>query len=381
MIAAELLFWASIALIVYVFVGYPVVLAIVGALRPRPWRRDPAFQPRVSVVIAAHNESERLSKKIENLLALDYPHDRLEILVGSDGSTDSTPSQLQAIADPRVRAFVFLQRRGKPSVLNALIPKAQGEIIVLADVRQTFDTHALRALVQSFADATVGAVTGELILGSGAGGESQGAGLYWRFEKFVRSNECLVDSTMVVTGAFYAMRRNLFAPIAPDAICDDLVIPLNIVRRGYRVVFERDARAYDALPATGQEFKRKVRTLAGAFQFFARHSWVFNPGQNRLWWQTMSHKALRLLIAPLQLAVLGSNIALATSSTFYSATLIAQALFYAGAAVAVVLPQGWKRPRAVAFPYIFCVLSWATVVGFFRWVTRRQAVTWQKAAA
>ena len=379
--AAELLFWSSIVLIAYVFAGYPAVLAMIGTVRPRPWHRDPEFRPRVSVVIAAYNEAELLSRKIENLLSLDYPQDRLEILVGSDGSTDATASRLQGVADERVRGFVFPQRRGKPSVLNALIPKATGEIIVLADVRQTFDVRALRALVQSFADVSVGAVTGELILGSSTGGEGQGAGLYWRFEKFIRSRECLVDSTMVVTGAFYAMRRSLFEPMAADTICDDLMIPLTVVRRGYRVVFERGAKAYDALPATGQEFRRKVRTLAGAFQFFARQRWVFSPLRNRLWWQTMSHKVLRLFIAPLQIVLLGTNIALASASTFYSAVLIAQALFYAGAALAVVMPLSWKRPRVVAFPYIFCVLSFATVVGFFRWITRRQAVTWQKAAA
>jgi poly-beta-1,6-N-acetyl-D-glucosamine synthase len=380
-VAAELLFWSSIALIGYIFVGYPIALTVIGAMKPRPWRRDAGFHPRVSVVIAAHNESALLLSKIENLLSLDYPEDRLEILVGSDGSTDDTAAQLQTITDARVRTFLFSKRCGKPSVLNALIPKATGEIVVLADVRQRFDRQVLRALTQSFADEQIGAVTGELILGSVRDKEGEGAGLYWRFEKLIRAQECRIDSTMVVTGAIYAIRQHLFEPIACDTICDDLVIPLSIARRGYRVVFEREARAYDALPPTGQEFTRKVRTLAGAFQFFARHHWVFNPRRNRLWWQTMSHKLLRLCIAPLQLIALGANIVLAPASALYSAILVAQALFYAGAMVAVVLPHGWKRPRAVAFPFIFCVLSWATVVGFFRWITRRQQVTWQKAAA
>lgn len=379
--AAELLFWLSIALAGYVFVGYPIALALVGSVRPRPWRRDPEFRPRVSIVIAAHNEAASLGRKIENLLALDYPAELFEILIGSDGSTDKTSALLSAITDERVRAFVFSQRRGKPSVLNALIPRANGEIVVLADVRQTFDAEVLRTLTQSFVDERVGAVTGELILRGPGGDEGEGAGLYWRFEKFIRSQECLVDSTMVVTGAIYAIRRNLFEPIASDTICDDLLIPLGIARRGYRVVFDREARAFDGLPGTGQEFTRKVRTLAGAFQLFARERWVFDPRANRLWWQTMSHKALRLLIAPLQVTALGANIALAPSSAFYTVALIAQAFFYAGAVIALVLPQGWRRPRAVAFPYIFCVLSWATVVGFARWIRRRQAVTWQKAAA
>jgi cellulose synthase/poly-beta-1,6-N-acetylglucosamine synthase-like glycosyltransferase len=375
-----LLFWSSIALIAYVFVGYPLVLAVWSALRPRPWRREP-LEPSISVVMAAHNEAASVMPKIENLLSLDYPSDLVEILVGSDGSTDGTADQLLDVSDPRVRVFIFPERRGKPTVLNNLVPKARGEIVVLADVRQKFDAGVLRALMQSFADPEVGAVTGELILTRNEAGAtvSEGSGVYWQYEKFIRSRECMVDSTIVVTGAIYAIRRTLFESIPADTIVDDLLIPLRIARRGYRVVFERNARAYDSVPATtSQEFMRKVRTLAGAFQLFGRELWVFNPLRNRLWWQTMSHKVLRLLTAPVQLAALAANVALAPGSAFYLFTLLAQILFYAGAIAGCVLPRGWKRPLAVTFPYIFCLLSWATVLGFLRWITHRQTVRWER---
>ncbi|MGZ8832734.1 MAG: glycosyltransferase family 2 protein [Thermoanaerobaculia bacterium] len=375
-----LLFWSCIALIAYVFVGYPLVLAVWSALRPRPWRREP-LEPGISVVMAAHNEAASVIPKIENLLSLDYPSELVEILVGSDGSTDGTVDQLLDVSDPRVRVFIFPERRGKPAVLNHLVPRARGEIVVLADVRQKFDAGVLRALTQSFADPEVGAVTGELILtGNEAGAAvSEGSGFYWQYEKFIRSRECMVDSTIVVTGAIYAIRRALFESIPADTIVDDLLIPLRIARRGYRVVFERNARAYDSVPATtSQEFKRKVRTLAGAFQLFGRELWVFNPLRNRLWWQTMSHKVLRLLTAPVQLAALAANVALARGSAFYLFTLLAQILFYVGAIAGILLPRGWKRPLAVTFPYIFCLLSWATVLGFLRWITRRQTVRWEK---
>ena len=369
------LFWSAIGLIAYIFAGYPLLLAVWSALRPRPWRRG-SSEPNISIVIAAHNEAESVLQKIQNLLSLDYPNDRLEILIGSDGSTDGTAEQLLTISDSRVRVFIFPNRRGKPAVLNVLIPKAASDIVVLADVRQTFDVQALRALVCPFADQHVGAVTGELMLTAGAS-----SGAYWHYEKFVRSRECIVDSTIVVTGAIYAIRKRLFESIPTDTIVDDLLIPLRIARQGYRVVFEREARAYELAAASRHEFKRKVRTLSGLFQLFARELWLFNPLRNRLWWQTMSHKALRLLVAPLQVAAFVANIVLANGSVAYQFILVAQVLFYAGAIAGWILPRNWRKPVAVSLPYVFCLLSSATVLAFLRWITHRQTVTWEKVAS
>jgi cellulose synthase/poly-beta-1,6-N-acetylglucosamine synthase-like glycosyltransferase len=249
-----ILFWGSVALLAYVFLGYPLVIAVWSALKPHPWRRQP-FEPTISIVIAAHNEAAHIGRKIANLLKLDYPADRLEILVGSDGSTDGTLERLRAASEQHIRIFVLPERRGKPAVLNMLVPKARGEIVVLADVRQKFDPEVLRALTQPFADPQVGAVTGDLILTRNETRTTvgEGTGAYWRYEKFIRSCESQIDSTIVVTGAIYAIRKTLFEPIPEDTIVDDLLIPLRIARRGYRVVFERQARAYDLAPATSHE--------------------------------------------------------------------------------------------------------------------------------
>jgi len=369
------LFWASLALIVYTFAGYPLLLALWSALRPRPWHRGESL-PMVTIVVAAHNEETSIVAKIQNLLSLDYPADRLEILVGSDGSTDRTAEKVRSVKDARVKPFVFTDRQGKPAVLNVLIPRASGEIVVLADVRQMFDRQVLRALVRPFGDPQVGAVTGELLL---AGGASSGA--YWRYEKFVRSRECAVDSTIVVTGAIYAIRQELFESIAADTVVDDLIVPLRIARRGYRIVFARDALAYESSATNRQEFRRKVRTLAGLLQLLARERWLMNPFANRLWWQMMSHKAARLLIAPLQIIAFIANIVLALNSPLYQVILFAQILFYLGALAGCVAPQYWKKPIVVTFPYTFCLLSWATVCAFARWILNRQSVTWEKAAS
>jgi cellulose synthase/poly-beta-1,6-N-acetylglucosamine synthase-like glycosyltransferase len=380
---AILLFWASLSAIVYMFIGYPIALAVWSKIRPRRWQQQPC-EPTVSIVISAHNEAASIAAKMQSLLSLDYPADRVEILVGSDGSTDGTAEQLLAISDPRVQIFNFPQRRGKPAVLNALIPKARGEVIFLSDVRQKFDPKILRVMVQSFADPMVGAVSAEVILTRREDGTavSEGSGFYWRYETFIRDRESAIDSTIGVAGAVYAIRNELYEPIPDDTIVDDVLIPLRIARRGYRAVIEAEARAYDAPYAVaGQEFTRKVRTLAGNFQLFARERWLFNPLRNRLWWQTMSHKALRLLIAPLQITLFAANVALLGVSLLYKIAMLAQILFYAAAAGGWLLPREWKKPFVITFPYFFCLLSWASVLAFLRSVTGRQPVTWQKATA
>jgi biofilm PGA synthesis N-glycosyltransferase PgaC len=378
---AFFLFWSCLILLAYILVGYPLTIAAWAVFRPRPCRRE-SIEPRVSVVIAVHNEVVHIGRKIANLLNLDYPADRLEILVGSDGSTDGTLERLRAVAEQRIRIFPLPERQGKPAVLNALMAKAGGEIVVLADVRQQFDRHVLRALVQPFADPAVGSVSGELMFRSDLSccSVGRGTGAYWAYEKFIRSRESRIDSTIGATGAIYAIRRALFEPIPVDTILDDVLIPLRIVRRGYRVLFEPLARASDLPPTTAhQEFIRKARTLAGNFQLFSREKWLFNPMQNRLWWETISHKALRLLFPLLQVATFAANVVLAETSTFYQFALFAQLLFYAAAIAGCALQRSKKHYWAVTFPYTFCLLSCATVMGFIRYIGRTQRVTWEKA--
>jgi len=376
----SILFWASIGLVAYVFVGYPAALAVWSALRPRRWRQE-ACEPTISIVISAYNEAGSILEKIRDLLSLDYPGDRVEILVGSDGSNDGTAEKLLTVSDERVRVFIFPQRQGKPSVLNTLVPKTVGEIVVLSDVRQKFQPGVLRAFARSFADPEVGAVSGEVILTTEGGTVvSEGSGFYWRYETFIRSRECMIDSTIGTTGPIYAIRKTLYESIPADTIVDDILIPQRIARRGYRVIIEPEARAFDSAYSTaGQEFTRKVRTLAGNFQLFARERWLFNPFRNRLWWQTMSHKALRLLVAPLQIVLVVSNLLLLNTLPLYKITMLGQMLFYAGAIVGCVLPRNWKKPFVITFPFFFCLLSAATVLAFVRSITGRQPVTWQKA--
>lgn len=378
---AEFFFWGSLVLLAYVYFGYPLVAAVRARFLSRPRLRGP-IEPSVSIVVVANNEADRIAARIENLLALDYPVDRVEIVVASDGSTDATVRCARRYEHLGVRVRPFAARRGKSAVLNAVVPDLRSDIVLFVDARQRFDRGTLRALVENFADPTVGAVSGELVLTTAAGtaAAGQGTAFYWRYETFIRSAEGRADSTVGATGAIYAIRRELFDPIPDDTILDDVLIPLRIVRKGFRVLFEPEARAYDSASATAhEEFVRKARTIAGTFQLFAREPWLFDPWSNRLWFQTISHKALRLALPGLHLALLIAAFALA-SHWIYQGALAGQLMFYAAALVGYTQRQSQRRSFLFSVPCAISLLSWATVVGFVRFVTNRQQVTWERVA-
>ena len=376
---AAIFFWLAFAAMGYVCVGYPVLARLRAAINPRS-RRRALIEPRVSVIIAAHNEAERIDGRLRNLLSLDYPADRIEIIVGSDGSTDDTVARARPFQSAGVNIRAFRSRRGKPAMLNALVPLASGEIIVFADARQRFDPLAIRALVSNFADPAVGAVSGELIMTAGNETErsGQGAAMYWNYEKLIRSTESRGGSTVGATGAIYAIRRSLFEPLPEDTILDDVLIPIRIARQGYRVVFEPGAKAFDvAPPSASAELARKARTIGGTFQLFARERWLLNPRSNPLWFETVSHKALRLALPVLLATLLVTNLTLADRWP-YQVTLGGQAMFYAAAALGFGHRQSRRHRWMLTLPYTTCLLSWATVVGFFRFATAHQQVTWER---
>ena len=374
---AVVVFWVSAAVLVYTYIGYPLIAALRGLYRRRQRVRQ-RIEPSVTIVVAAYNEADRICRRIENLLELDYPRDRRTIVVASDGSTDDTVELAKLYKERGVTVRRFGTRRGKAAVLNTIVPALRSDIVVFADARQRFERHTLRALVDNFSDPTIGAVGGELVLstGNGAAAAGRGAAFYWRYEKFIRSTEASADSTIGASGAIYAIRRSLFHPIADDTILDDVLIPLRIVRQGYRVVFEPRALAHDsAAPTARQEFVRKARTIAGTFQLFARERWLLSPRHNRLWFETISHKGLRLTLPVFHAALFISACALATE-WLYGWALIGQTAFYLAAFGGY--SQRQRRSFVFTVPCAMCVLIWATVVGFIRFATQRQQATWER---
>jgi cellulose synthase/poly-beta-1,6-N-acetylglucosamine synthase-like glycosyltransferase len=376
---APFLFWLSVGLLGYLFAGYPILARVKAALRSRPTRRLP-IEPTVTVVVAAHNEGDRIAARIANLLALDYPADRLEVLIGSDGSTDDTARRACDLADPRVQVMAFDTRRGKPAVINDLVRAAGGDIIVFADARQTFDAGAVRALAANFGDPQVGGVSGELVIAANRHcvAVGRGAAFYWRYEKLIKATESRGGSLVGATGAIYAIRRSLFEPLPEDTILDDVWIPMRIVRRGYRVVFEPRAKAHDNAPQDDRnELGRRVRTIGGNFQLLARERWLMNPLQNPLWLETMSHKALRLLLPLLLMVALVTN-AILLDRPLFQWLMAAQVAFYGAALAGFVYRRSEHRPLVLSVPYTMCLMSWATVLGFSRFLTARQCVTWER---
>jgi cellulose synthase/poly-beta-1,6-N-acetylglucosamine synthase-like glycosyltransferase len=375
-------FWVALVLLAYVYIGYPLLAWARAVVHAPSVSRIPS-EPIVTVVVVAFNEAQRIERRIENLLSLDYPREKLEIVIASDGSSDQTVARAKYFEALGVRVLPFDTRRGKAAVLNDVVPSARGEIVVLADARQRFDDGTLRALVADFGDPRVGAVSGELVIRSRANESGStiaaGASFYWQYEKFIRRNESRANSTVGATGAVYAIRRDLFERMPDDTLLDDVLIPLKIISRGYRVIFEPGARAYDlAAGSPRQEFVRKVRTIAGTFQLFAREPWLFNPFRNSVWFETLSHKGLRLLTPLLHAVILIANIGL-MSIPAYRFLLAAQVAFYAAAALAHLLGQR-RAMLLMRVPYTMCLLVWATVVGFVYFVTRQQQVTWDRVA-
>jgi cellulose synthase/poly-beta-1,6-N-acetylglucosamine synthase-like glycosyltransferase len=330
------LFWLSIALVLYAYIGYPCALAICARVIPRPVRkrRFGAEAPGVSIVVAARNEARRLPARLDNLLALEYEGPR-QIIVVSDGSIDDTVRVLEPYGD-RVE-LVEIERSGKAAALNAGVARARHDIVVFADARQTFGPDALNELVANFSDPRVGGVTGELLLDCERGGEAardsavaDGVGLYWRYEKWIRRQESALHSTLGATGAIYALRRRLWRPLPPGTLLDDVLAPMRAVLQGFRVVFDDRAKAYDRVAEDGhEEQRRKVRTIAGNYQILALEPRLLNPFLNPVWVQYLSHKVISRLVVPFALiGALISSAVLAFDGAFYAMAFAAQLGFY-----------------------------------------------------
>jgi cellulose synthase/poly-beta-1,6-N-acetylglucosamine synthase-like glycosyltransferase len=337
----EALFWSAVIVTVYVYLGYPTLLAAWARLAPKPVHSSPVT-PGVSIVIAARNEAAALRRRLDNLFESDYPHERMQIIVVSDGSTDDS---LDVLNDYRGRVdAIMLPPSGKASAINAGVAAARHEILVFADARQTFAPDALRALVAPLADPAIGGVSGELILDCESGdGEStigEGVGAYWRYEKWLRRQESLVGSTLGSTGAIHALRRDLWQPLPDETILDDVLAPMQVVLSGARVVFEGSAIAYDRVaPAAGTEFKRKTRTLAGNYQLLKLQPRLLVPFLNPVWLQFVSHKLGRLVVPYALVVMFATSAALATYHLLYGAAFVAQAVFYGLAVYGALLDR------------------------------------------
>jgi len=373
----KFVFWIAAALVGYSYLGYPAWLWLRSRWSPRPARRSSgpsSATPTVSAVMVVRNEESVIARKLDNLLTLDYPQGNLEVIVVSDGSSDRTPAILAGYArDSRVRALMKPEPHGKAAGLNDAIQLATGEVLLFTDARQQIESGALRFLIENFADPDVGAASGELMLGDPTSGETgKGMGLYWRIEKEIRELESASGSVVGVTGAIYCARRNLIEPLPEGAILDDVLLPMQVVRQGFRVIFDSRARAWDApYLGKGREFSRKVRTLTGNYQLLQIAPWLLSS-QNAIRFEFVSHKLLRLASPFALLALLIASMFL--PQPFYRAVLASQLAFYALSLAALAGVRIGPLSRIADPARTFVILNSAALVAFVNFVTGRKAI-------
>ncbi len=363
-----LLFFGSLLLVLYTYVGYPLIAAAMARWRPRRWQPgNPAFA--VSIIMPVHNGAGIIQAKMRHLLQLD-PDIVRQIIVVSDGSTDNTAELLENFRDSRLRVLRLTEQVGKAEALNQAMLKAEFELLLFIDLRPRLEEDALRRLIGNFADLSVGCVAGELLVQSSDQHDSTSAavgGAYWRYEQWIRTSEATWDSPVGVYGGFYAVRRRLSRPFPPGLILDDMFQPLTIIRQGYRNVLDRSATVVDTWPSSKRgEFQRKVRTLAGNFQLVRCAPWLLTR-DNRVWFQFVSHKLLRLVVPYALLIHLLAAWSLTQVHPAYGLLAVLQSAFWLLAALALRFRLPMLH-RVLGPASALLLLNAAAVAGFYRFL-------------
>jgi glycosyltransferase involved in cell wall biosynthesis len=385
-----LLFWLAVGLVGYTYVGFPLIVLLRSRFRPRP-HTTADITPTVSVIIAAHDEAASIGPRVDNLLALDYPADRLEVVIASDGSTDATVDEVRRRADPRVRVL-DLPRTGKATALNTAVAASTGEILVFSDANTAYAPDAVRQLVRSFADPEVGGVAGNQVYlpASATNGPTDpaaatavGAGerSYWDFDRLVKDAESLGGSVISATGAIYAMRRELFVEV-PDGVTDDFVTSTRVIAADRRLVFEPAAVALEPVAgSSGREYRRKVRIMTRGLRGVAVARGLLDPRRSGFYaLQLLTHKVLRRLMAIPLLVIAATSVALWDDGPIYKVAVIGQAGVYGLGAIGLALrdrPAG-RRPW-FAIPAFFVLVNVASLHALLNLLSGRRIDRWQPA--
>lgn len=377
-----ILFWSMAALVAYVYAGYPLLLlgmrALVGT---RAIGRNDE-RPTITLIVSAYNEAAVIAAKLANSLALDYPADRLHIVVVSDASTDHTDAIVRAIGDSRVSLLRMPTRGGKTSGLNAAVAASQSEVIVFSDANAMYGREALTALVRNFGDPRVGAVVGESDYTHSDAGADEHESLYWRYEGLIKRLESALGSVVGGDGAIYAIRRSLFRPM-PAAALSDFVNPLQIVRAGYRCVYEPAARSVESGAGDfAREFRRKVRIVNRGWRALRLVGGLLNPVRFGFFsLELLSHKVLRWLVPVFLLVLLAANFLLLGRGALYAAALAAQLLLYVLALLGYALQDRGQLPRVLALPFYFVMVNLASARGIAEAFMGRTYTAWTTARA
>ncbi len=377
MTLVKILFWASFSLMVYVYFLYPCAAAVLSLLVNRKVKKK-AILPSVTIVIAAYNEEKNIRATLENKLRIDYPREKLEIIVVSDSSSDSTDAIVREFESSGVKLFRQEPRQGKTQALNSAVPKAKGEIIVFSDSNSIYSATALKELVANFSDPTVGYVTGKMVyIGEDGSISGDGCTAYMKYENMLRKLETAIGSVVGVDGGIDAVRKELFSPMRPDQL-PDFVLPLKVVEKGYRVVYDPAALLNEhALNKTSDEYRMRVRVSLRALHALRDMRHLLAPARYGLFaWQLFSHKVLRYAVFILMACAYFSNLLLAPASTSYLALFVAQNLIYLSAFIGYSLEKWNMSLRIFYIPFYFCLINLAAAHAFWKFLHNEKQTTW-----
>lgn len=392
MLWVAVVFWISTAAVAYTYVGYPLLLAALGALHQlrSDWRQLGGAATRrvaaegpplsVAVLVAAFNEERHIEARVRNLLAQAHAGG-LRVYVGSDASTDATAALLRGIASERLVFVDFPQRRGKASVINDLAALATEDLLVFTDANTFFQPDAVQKLVRHFGQEQVGCVCGDLRLVRGSPTGDNQDNVYWRYERLLKFFESRIGGLLGANGGAYALRRQHFVPIPADTIVDDFWISMQVVEAGRRCIYDPEAVATEFIPERlGDEFRRRVRIGIGNYQSLRRFAGLLHPARGAVAFAFWSHKVLRWFAPHCMVLALAANALLAARHPMYATWLGAQALFYGGAVLGLRLSGQGGAPRALRLPAFFVGMNVGLLVGFWQFATRARSGMWSRSA-
>ncbi len=378
MLIAQTIFWISVAALLYVYVGYPLLVYFVSLVRPLPVKKSD-FEPKVTILITAYNEEKVIRDKLENTLLIDYPKDKLEILVASDGSTDKTDEIVKEFSSRGVRLFRQEGRMGKTFTQNKAVERAAGEIILFSDATTDYERDVLRVMLPNFADETIGCVAGRLIyVDESKSGVGKGAKSYWNYETFLKKSESRACSLIGASGCLYAVRRSAYKEMYAEA-CSDFLICTVVFKQGLRSIYEPEAVCIEETNRhTAKEMQMRVRVISQTFTDLWRNREMLNPFRSGFYAvELLSHKVLRYAVPLFLILIFISSFLLAFKSAFFDVVLSVEMGFYLMALVFWLFEKSGKSAGILAIPSYFVLANLASLIGFYKFLRGERYARWE----
>lgn len=386
-----LIFWVSLVFIFYTYFGYPIIIGLLASMKPKPEWSD-GHTPSVTVLIAAYNEEKVIQKKIENTLAINYPREKIQIIIAADGSSDQTVEMVNKFSAQGVLLSFTPERGGKMAAITHAMQAAAGDIVVFSDANNMYDVGAIRKLVSPFSDPTIGAAIGSKLIVEDGRSLSSAEGFYWKYESWIKKSETAVGSCTTAVGEIFAIRRTLFNAPKANIINDDRYMVFDLLRRGHRVVYIPEARSYEYVSKTaGDELTRRSRMTAGAIQTIAMSASLLPFNRPMVVWQIISHKYFRTFIPYAMLLALLSNIALVVvhlqsqtplplflETPIAQVFLVLQAVFYGMALLGNLMQFSGLLGKLLYLPTFLVNSNFALIVGMHKFLTKKQTHIWKR---